>query len=306
MNIREVLEDIKSPRRKKVILDCDTHNEMDDQYAVAYVLGREDRMELLAMTAEHYHCGKEGDLARGMEECYEEFFRVMRVCHKEGAAPVYKGATTRIDEDWPLFRPVDTDASRAIIKHVHEAGELVYIIATGPLTNVTSAIMLDPTIKDKICVIWLGGNCLDWDGGIDECNLWGDYAAGQILVNSGVALVQLPAHSHGDGGTVQLKATREDYMEKFKGDSEAVVFFRDILPVEYKGITEWHGHVIWDMAGPAVLTMPEVFDFSFIPALIFGDNRKYAFDRTRHEMIFMDRLDPRPILDDMYRVINSL
>lgn len=305
MNIYEILEDIKSARRKKVILDCDTANEMDDQYAVAYVLGRPDRFDLLAMTTEHYHFGKEGDLVAGMEDSYNEFFRVMRKCHKEGAAPVYRGATTRIDEDAPYFRPVDTDSSRAIIKHVHEAGEIVYIIATGPLTNVTSALLMDPTIKEKICVIWLGGVAFDWDKNIDECNLWGDYAAGQILVNSGVNFIQLPAWSHGDGGTVQLKTNGSEFSEKFVGDSDAVSFYRDTLPNEYHGRPDFE-HVIWDMAGPAVLTLPEAFEFSVIPAPIFADDRRYSFDRTRHKIIFMDKLDPKPILEDMFKVINTL
>ncbi len=304
MNIREILEDIKTPRRKKVILDCDTANEMDDQYAVAYVFGMKEKIELLAMTAEHYHYGDNGDLARGMEDSYEEFFRVMKMTHMENICPVYRGAVTRINEDWPLFRAVDTDASRAIIRHVHEAGETVYIVATGPVTNITSAIMLDPTIKDKICVIWLGGNCLDWDSTIDECNLWGDYAAGQILINSGVNLIQLPACSRGDGGTIQLKTSGAEMREKIRGDSDACRFFRDTLPFEYHGKPDFE-HVIWDMAGPAVLTMPDAFEFRFMPAPIFADDRHYAFDRTRHEIVYMDRLDPRPILEDMYRVISS-
>ena len=305
MNLREILDDIRSPRRKKVILDCDTANEMDDQYAVAYVFGRQDRFELLAMTAEHYHYGDEGDLARGMEDSYEEFFRVMKMTHCEGIAPVYRGAVTRIDGDFPFFRPVDTDASRAIIRHVHEAGETVYILATGPVTNITSAMLLDPTIGDKICVIWLGGNCLDWDSTIDECNLWGDYAAGQILINSGVSLIQLPACSRGDGGTIQLKTTGAEMREKLTADTDACRFYRDTLPFEYHGKPDFE-HVIWDMAGPAVLTMPEAFELRIMPAPIFADDRRYAFDRTRHEIIHMDRLSPRPILDEMFRVINSL
>ena len=235
MTIYEVLEDIKSPRRKKVILDCDTANEMDDQYAVAYVLGRPDRFDLLGMTAEHYHYGENGDLAAGMEDSYGEFFRVMKMCHREGVCPVFRGATTRIAEDFPKFDPVDTEASRGIIKLVREAGEIVYIIATGPVTNVTSAILMDPTIKDKICVIWLGGNCFDWDSTIDECNLWGDYTAGQMLINSGVNFIQLPAWSKNDGGTIQLKSTGAEFREKFTGDSDAVRFFRDQLPNEYHG-----------------------------------------------------------------------
>ena len=35
MTIEQILEDIKSPRVKKVILDADMYNEMDDQYALA-------------------------------------------------------------------------------------------------------------------------------------------------------------------------------------------------------------------------------------------------------------------------------
>ena len=35
MTLQEILADIKSPRKKKVILDTDTFNEVDDQFAVA-------------------------------------------------------------------------------------------------------------------------------------------------------------------------------------------------------------------------------------------------------------------------------
>lgn len=308
MTIREVLDDIRTPRRKKVILDCDTHNEIDDQYAVAYVLGRSDVFDVLAMTAEHFHCGENGDLALGMEKSYLEFFRVMEKCGKEGICPVYRGATTRIAEDWPLLRPVDTDASRAIIKHVHEAGEIVYIIATGAITNVTSAIMLDPTIKEKICVIWLGGNCLEHEGQIDECNLWGDYTAGQILINSGVNFIQLPANGAPGNGTKELLITQTEFEANFIGDSKAVKFFRDELPFEmHDPVTEpVYKHVIWDVAGPAVLSIPDAFEFRFMPAPIFAEDRHYAFDRTRHEIIYMDRLDRDAVLGEMYSSINGL
>ncbi len=216
--------------------------------------------------------------------------------------------TPRIAEDWPLFRPVDTDASRAIIKHVHEAGELVYILATGAITNVTSAIMLDPSIKDKICVIWLGGNCLEWESTIDECNLWGDYTAGQFLINSGVNFIQLPANGAPGNGTKALYITSRDFEENFIGDSPAVKFFRDELPREYHALEDEpeYDHVIWDMASAALLTIPEAFEMRFMPAPVFADDRHYAFDRTRHEILYMDRLDPKAVLGEMYRVINTL
>ena len=53
MNIREILDDIKSARKKKVILDTDAYNEIDDQFAIAYFYYSK-KVDLLAVCAEHY------------------------------------------------------------------------------------------------------------------------------------------------------------------------------------------------------------------------------------------------------------
>ena len=37
-NIEEILFDLKSDRKKKVILDTDAYNEIDDQFAIAYTV----------------------------------------------------------------------------------------------------------------------------------------------------------------------------------------------------------------------------------------------------------------------------
>ena len=303
MTPEQILADIKTDRRKRVILDCDTANEMDDQYAVAYVLGRSDRFELLAMTAEH-HASRGNPRAIGMEESYEEFFRVMKVCHKEGACPVYRGAPSSMCED-ALCRPVTSEASRAIVRLARESDDILYILATGPVTNIAAAISEAPDITEKLCVIWLGGNCYEWESA-SECNVWGDCPAAQIMMDSGVMVVQLPAFGKEDHGTVQLRITRDDFMENLAGDSDASVFFRDTLPTELKRCTDWESHVIWDIAGPCVLTLPEAYEFSIVPAPIFTDNIEYRFDDSRHRIIYMERLAPKIILDDMYKVINSL
>ncbi len=52
----------------------------------------------------------------------------------------------------------NSPAARAIIEAAHKYDEIVYILTTGACTNVSSAIMLDPSIMEKICVIWLGDN----------------------------------------------------------------------------------------------------------------------------------------------------
>jgi purine nucleosidase len=38
----------------------------------------------------------------------------------------------------------------------------LYIVSTGCITNVASAILIEPQIIKNIVVVWLGGNDLNW------------------------------------------------------------------------------------------------------------------------------------------------
>jgi inosine-uridine nucleoside N-ribohydrolase len=262
------------------------------------------------MTTEHYHFGKEGDLAAGMEDSYNEFFRVMKMCHKEGAAPVYRGATTRIDEDAPYFRPVDTDSSRAIIKHVHEAGETVYIIATGPLTNVTSALLMDPTIKEKICVIWLGGNHLDI-GAAGEFNFSQDPSAARYMMNTGVPMIWLPAMSNDATKGTQVLKTNKAFLDKaFPGEDDISRFFGGELVVEhdfsFKLIPDKWQHTFWDVAAPIVLEHPELCEFEIIETPRIRGDEVYNIEEGRPKAIILNRItDPQKALDYMAEGINT-
>lgn len=305
MTLHEIIADIKSDRVKTVIFDSDTYNEMDDQYAIAYALGSE-KINVVAINAALFHNQRSESFADGMEKSYEEIARVLKVCHREDT-PYFRGCDTPISlsED---FAPVDSDAVRTIIKTAHESEDVVYILTTGACTNVSSALMIDPSIKDKVCVIWLGGNCIE-EPELFEFNLVQDYRAGQYLINCGVNLVLLPAIGAKGHGTQELRATDED-LKHIKGDSDACVFFRDTLPDEFRAETiEYSGRfirVIWDVAAPAVLSVPEAFTFSIIPAPIFADSGRYAYDAMRHKIIYMEKLDARVIFKDAFESIAKL
>ena len=306
MNPNEIIADLRSDRIKKVIFDSDTFNEMDDQYAIAYALGC-DKMEVVAINAALFFNGRCSGFADGMEKSYEEIGRVLKVCHRDGMVETFRGCPSPISEKGE-FVPVDSPASRNIIKVANESDELVYILTTGACTNVSSAIMMDPSIKDKICVIWLGGNCLEF-GFTEEFNLKQDYMAGQYLLDCGVNLVLLPAVGKEDHGTQQLLATDED-LAHIKGDSDACVFFRDTLPDEFRAETLANAgrfiRIIWDIAAPAAISVPDAFDFSVIPSPIFGDDKQYAFDDSRHKIIYMERLRPPMIFKDAFGCISKL
>ena len=308
MTLEQIIADIKSDRVKKVIIDSDTYNEMDDQYAIAHALGS-DRLNIVAINAVLFNNSRSNGYADGMEKSYEEILRVLKVTHKEGCCEVFKGCPAPISEQ-EGFGPVDSPASRNIIKVAHESDEMVYVLALGAITNVASALLMDPTIKDKICVLWLGGHTLDGDRNVDEFNLCQDYRAGQVLLNSGVNLVLMPACGPWGHGTQMLIAKLED-IHTIKGDSDAAVFFRDTLPGEFEKETrEWNNggfaRIIWDVAAPAALSVPECVDLKIVTAPVITDDQKYGFDSTRHKMIYMDRIDAKIALEDTFACISKL
>ena len=58
--------------------------------------------------------------------------------------------------------PVDSDGARLIVRAAHEPGPL-FVIFLGPLTDMASALLLDPTIADNpdLTVVWIGGTPYD-------------------------------------------------------------------------------------------------------------------------------------------------
>lgn len=181
----------------------------------------------------------------------------------------------------------------------------------GAITNVASAILKEPAIKEKICVVWIGCHCLENENTY-EFNLLQDKRAGQIVMNSCVPLVLLPACGKDGHGTMMLKARKNDF-QLIIGDSDACVFFRDTLPSEFDNVDYTYFNkervwerTIWDIAAPAALSVPDAFRFSIIPAPLITNDFHFAFDDTRHKIIYMEELNPRMIFPDAFGCIGSL
>ena len=304
LTCERILADLHNGKKKKAIIDMDIGIEMDDQFALAYALGS-DKIDLLSANAATFGKGDIGDYAAGTARCYSELERILKVCGRTDL-PHYHGPENPVSY-MPDHGPVDCEASRNIVETARkfkDTDEILYVLSTGCCTNIPSAFMMDPSIAENCCVIWLGGNCFDY-GTPCECNLNFDYAAGQRLTNLDIPLILLPAM--GDTGTVQLEVTREDINGYLPGDSGPSVFYRETLPDEFpmQGGGEWR-RAIFDFAAPALLSVPDAFDLEIIPAPIFTDDRQYAFDRTRRKILFMTGIRKKPILAHAFSSIASL
>ena len=71
MTLNEILADIKSPRKKKVVIDTDAYNEIDDQFAIVYSLFS-DKIDIEAIYAAPFFNGNSTSYENGMERSYDE------------------------------------------------------------------------------------------------------------------------------------------------------------------------------------------------------------------------------------------
>ena len=94
MTITELKKYISTNSAKKVVLDTDTYNEIDDQFALAYAMLSSDKVELLSVNAAPFYNSRSSSAADGMEKSYAEIHRIMKMTDPAIAQkiPVYRGS----------------------------------------------------------------------------------------------------------------------------------------------------------------------------------------------------------------------
>ena len=175
----------------KTILDTDTYNEIDDQFALVQMLLSKERIDVLSINAVPFSMNnRSDDPQKGMELSYEEIFRLLKKINFKKNNFVFKGSTKYVGFD---KKPIDSPAADNIIENALKCSESdpLYVVAIGAITNVASAILKEPEIINKILVVWLGGNALYWPEN-NEFNLKQDIGGAQVLFDSGVSLVLVP------------------------------------------------------------------------------------------------------------------
>ena len=301
MDLQKILDDIRSDRVKKVILDTDTDNEVDDQFALAYAIGAK-RVELLSVNAAPFsHPERNITHEMGQRASYNEIGRVLSAYSKEEKIPYFRGADVPMDQNGG--RPVDSPAARNIIDTAMASDEMIYVLGIGAGTNIASAILLEPAIKEKICVIWLCANEIHTNT-TNEYNLDQDFTAGKVIIDSGVPFIMCPAWNV----TGVLWVNMWTIKEKLAGKSPLCeLLWQLINQVWYwVGRPEGYGRTLWDIASVAILEIPECASLKIIKAPIFTDDRKYAFDERRHDMIYLEKLDRDAIFDDLWRALPAI
>ena len=293
-DIRKILEEVKDvSKKKKIILDTDTYNEVDDQFALAWAL-LSKKVKLLSVNAAPFKNNRSTSAKDGMEKSYNEILRIMKLMGKEKAVPVYKGSTEWLSDK---NTPVKSDAAKNIVKTVMGSKERVYIVAIGAITNVASAILMQPEIVEKACVVWLGGHAHHWQHS-REFNMVQDIKSAQVIFDSQIPLIQIPCCGVCD----HLSTTVPELEYYLRGKGKICDYLTDIVRSYGENKPCW-SKVIWDISAIAALALPEALDMAVIPTPMVSSNSCYSFDCARHHMIYVRSLNRDRIFAELFPLL---
>ena len=141
----------------EVVLDTDTFNEIDDQFALAYALLSPQRIDLQAVHAAPFVNDRSATPAEGMNKSFDEVHEVLGRLGRGGEVAVLRGSERWMTE---AGGAVSSEAcgdlvERAMARHVDDAP--LYVVAIGAPTNVASALVERPAVTERVVVVWLGG-----------------------------------------------------------------------------------------------------------------------------------------------------
>ena len=85
---------LQAPAGKvRMVLDTDTYNEIDDQFALTYALLSPDKLSVEAIYAAPFHNSRSNGPGDGMEKSYEEILRLLEFLGRSAHGFAYRGST---------------------------------------------------------------------------------------------------------------------------------------------------------------------------------------------------------------------
>ena len=270
-----------SAQNQRVIIDADTGNEVDDLYALARIL-LDPSIEVTALNAAHWQTSH-----WTVENSMENSHRLnQELLGKLGLkVNTFRGASARM-YDWG-DRAQHSAAAYEIIKQA-KAGDKVYIIALGALTNVASAVFIEPDIASKLELYWLG-TTMDFDTGVlkrNDFNPLMDPFALDYLLNSEVKMNIIPVN-------VASKMKIDfDEMEKKIGNHYLGKHLQKRWIDHIDG--DRRSRTLWDLALVSIFLHPDFAETKVINTSKDSGNRPITFYKS---------IDARAIYQDFYKTV---
>ncbi|MDT8301116.1 MAG: nucleoside hydrolase [Sedimentisphaerales bacterium] len=290
---------LKHPNNRPVrmVLDTDTYNEIDDQFAVVYALISPE-LDLKAVYAAPFKNNRSKGPKDGMEKSYEEILRILAKLGKASNDFAFRGSTSYLKD---IRNPERSPAAMDLVERARKSSpeDPLYVAAVGAITNVSNAILIDPSIINNIVVVWLGGNGHHWPHQ-REFNFRQDLNASRIIFDSGVPFVQLPCTP-----VVTHFTTTVPEMERYVGGRGEIGDYLLRIFKDYRKDHFGWSKVLWDMTAVAWIINDKWLPSNLVHSPIVTDNYTLSFDNSRHLIRSVYFVQRDPIFRDFFTKLDK-
>lgn len=171
-----------SVRPRRLIISTDAKNEADDQFAIVQAL-LTPTLDVRGIIPAHF--GRPGS----MTESRDEVRLLLELLGID--ATVAEGSPHALPD---ARTSAPSPGSRLIAAEAEREETRLYIAVLGPLTDVASALLEEPSLAGRdIVVVWVGGPPYDGVAAYaPEFNLANDVAAANLVLHSGLEVWQIP------------------------------------------------------------------------------------------------------------------
>lgn len=275
--------------RQRVIVNTDAKNEADDQYAIVHAV-LTPSFELHGIIPAHFGTAKS---ATSMQDSYDETLLLLRLMDLEDAVRVEAGATKALRDE---VTPVDSPGAQLIIAEAMKDDDRpLHIAFYGPLTDMASALLLEPKIEQRnIRVIWIGGGT--WPSGGREYNLSNDIHAANVVMKSNLEVWQVPRSAYRTMGVGYAELIEKVYPQGAIGK----YLIEQLIAHNAKTRPEMEFRSLGDSPCIGIIMDPECGKFSWQPAPTFDAQMHYIHSGQYRPIRVYENVNTRFIHEDLF------
>ena len=289
--------------RRKVVLVCDTMNEIDDQFAIAYALGSK-AVEVLGVIS------SQNTLVHGHESVHlyrEEARRVAQFCGREDL-PMLIGAPAPMEH---IRAPINSEGVDFLAK-LADAKVTYSILGTGPATDLAAFRLIHPVLSQDVPVIWAGSfpDERTWkEHKYGELNARADIAAWRVLYANPFNFVCLP----GWPGVAKVAVEVGPFVLALRSKGIKVADYlaniledwcigKKSLDMDAKRNTK----VLWDIVNVAYYSVPNAVILKKLAIPEVDASGSMYWDRLAGEVEFCVDVDSDAIFEDFWHAIENI
>lgn len=282
-----------------VILDTDISNEVDDQFALTYLIKSLKNVNLQAITIAPFEkrgYSKVKSIEEGLTVSFETAGKILDMLGAEKyRGKMYKGATKY------FFQSKESNPAVEKIIKIAKKNDSTTIIAIGAITNIALAFYRAPEIINKVEVVWLGGNSFLCEKN-DEFNFKQDVEAVKYVFNSKVRLTVIPCRN-----VASALATTIYEINHYIGKSGEIgkylcQIFKDCKRAYRKSKDDEIGEskVLWDLSAIAYVLNKNWFMCKEVSCPKILDDMSYKSTKRKHKINFVMDMNRHKIYQDFF------